>query len=381
MSIKYLWIDSEVNLYTPARDEFFIELSKQSTFHNLKINDSINNSNIDLIYFINSFIKKNNIDFLLLDPWELLFEFYFQNNNRFQFYNITTSKTPIISKFISKFFNKLECKKIFLGGWFDFHRLDTETVDIISNFLNDKNNFFFGLTNKYYKKNSQIKNIPSFTTNINKIDLEIKFKKNFIPFQHFFSFEYNFKKDFLLNVPGARGSYPLREKIYNDLMLYNYENSNEFKFLNNMRKINYNNYLNSKNKFTLKLFNDFYYYMISKSKYNYTDGGLMGYPIKKYIEIPAMNSILISEEIEAIEDLGYEKNINFIEYKKGENLIEKIITLDDEKCSNILINSRKLIKNFHTVEIRINNFITICNKILKEQYNSSFYYNGKMIIN
>ena len=76
MGIKYLWIDSEVNLYTPVRDEFFIELSKQSTFHNLKINDSINNSNIDLIYFINSFIKKNNIDFLLLDPWELLFEFY-----------------------------------------------------------------------------------------------------------------------------------------------------------------------------------------------------------------------------------------------------------------------------------------------------------------
>ena len=111
----------------------------------------------------------------------------------------------------------MECKKIFLGGWFDFHRLDTETVDIISNFLNDKNNFFFGLTNKYYKKNSQIKNIPSFTTNINKIDLEIKFKKNFIPFQHFFSFEYNFKKDFLLNVPGAKGSYPLRKKIYDDL--------------------------------------------------------------------------------------------------------------------------------------------------------------------
>ena len=129
--------------------------------------------------------------------------------------------------------------------------------------MNDKNNFFFGLTNKYYKKNSQIKNIPSFTTNINKIDLEIKFKKNFIPFQHFFSFEYNFKKDFLLNVPGARGSYPLREKIYNDLMLYNYENSNEFKFLNNMHKMNYSNYLNTKDKFSLKLFNDFFNFINS----------------------------------------------------------------------------------------------------------------------
>ena len=92
---------------------------------------------------------------------------------------------------------------------------------------------------------------------------------------------------------------------------------------------------------------------IVDSKYAFTCGSLFAYPVRKFFEIPALGSVLITPECNGFEALGFRDGHNAI-LCKPENLIdvEKRLAADPDMAQSIADAGRKLIGERHTVEVR-----------------------------
>lgn len=98
--------------------------------------------------------------------------------------------------------------------------------------------------------------------------------------------------------------------------------------------------------------------LLQKSKITITGGSIFNVPVQKYVEIPAANSLLMSNWFPDLGLLGFIPGTNIITYHK-ENVIEVVEELlkDEEKIRQISANGYNLIILNHTSEIRAKQFI------------------------
>jgi len=113
-----------------------------------------------------------------------------------------------------------------------------------------------------------------------------------------------------------------------------------------------------------------YVKVLNKAKICITGGSIFNAPVQKYVEIPAVGTLLMSNWFADLGLLGYKDKHNMIAYNE-ENLIPLVEGLlkDEERLNHIAANGTDLILSNHTSDIRakqfINNICQIVNKPLK----------------
>lgn len=114
--------------------------------------------------------------------------------------------------------------------------------------------------------------------------------------------------------------------------------------------------------------NEDYINILNMAKICITGGSIFNAPVQKYVEIPAVGTLLMSNWFSDLGLLGYQDGHNMVAYNK-ENLVDKVEGLlkDNDKITKIANNGMKLIHSKHTSSIRAKQFINnICQIIGKE---------------
>lgn len=126
--------------------------------------------------------------------------------------------------------------------------------------------------------------------------------------------------------------------------------------------------------------------LVNIAKICVTGGSIYNAPVQKYVEIPACNTLLMSNWFPDLGLMGYRDNYNMVAYTP-ENLIKKVEGLlkDGKRLSYIAKNGMSLMLSNHTSEIRskqfINNICQILDKPLEYPKTSpcSYQVNFKRI--
>jgi len=382
VNLNLLWINPGVEIYTPHRIEFFQELFKSKKLKIYSLNDFDKKYDKDDIHRLNQFIKEKNIDFILLEPIQLIES---RLDNAFLKRAINFNKYLIENcRFLMKNYEQLECKKILIGTWLDIHSFTMDDRDIFLNFLKG-GNLFYGVSSKNISFNLD-PTIQTLNRKPSKIYHELQihdnFKDQFVPYIHSIKKLKNIcDKDFMIHVPGSIGNYPQRKKVLNEIVSNkDLHSSNYITLLNHHKKIHMDTY-EKKNLENFYLYNYFYSLVIEKSKYNYVDGGFMNVPVRKYVEVPSLGSCMISPNLPVLKEYGFTKNIDFIEYDERNNIKDLINDVSDTEYSRILNSSREKIKKNHTNEKRCDDFVKAFKKVLTNEYNGSSYIDGKLVFN
>jgi len=156
----------------------------------------------------------------------------------------------------------------------------------------------------------------------------------------------NLKKEIDLLQTGATSSvYTLRNFIKN----FNFKNIN-YKFTDRPSDTSIEKWPIGKD----------YIDLINKSTFTVACGSKYNYPVLKYFEIPACNSIIYGSYSDELRSLGFLKNVNFIEAntKNPEEHI-KLLLKNKELINNLSLNGLKLINEKHSNLIRINQMYNI----------------------
>jgi len=110
--------------------------------------------------------------------------------------------------------------------------------------------------------------------------------------------------------------------------------------------------------------------LLQKSKITITGGSIFDAPVQKYVEIPAANSLLMSNWFPDLGLMGFLPDTNMVTYHR-ETVVETVEDLlkDEEKIKRISSNGHNLILMRHTSEIRAKQFINfVCNIIGRDTY-------------
>lgn len=111
---------------------------------------------------------------------------------------------------------------------------------------------------------------------------------------------------------------------------------------------------------------EIYAKIINKSRLVITDSSIYKYPVLKYFEIPACQSVLCADYLPELRDLGFIHNENMIALKKNMNIRKTILNLlkDKEKLDSIAQKANELVHTKHTLKIRAQEFVKNIKRIL-----------------
>lgn len=106
---------------------------------------------------------------------------------------------------------------------------------------------------------------------------------------------------------------------------------------------------------------------INRAKIFFTDDLVYKYPIKKYFEVPACNTLLLAPGSNELKDLGFKDGETFVEINES-NFYERAVYYLNNKEERIAISKRgyELVNSHHTTEIRVGQFVEYINKFLHE---------------
>ena len=108
--------------------------------------------------------------------------------------------------------------------------------------------------------------------------------------------------------------------------------------------------------------------LLQKAKICVTGGSVFNAPVQKYVEIPADNSLLLTNWFPDLGLMGFVPGTNMMSYFK-ENLIETVENLldNEEEIKRISNNGHNLILMKHTSEMRAKQFVNFICAILGSQ--------------
>ena len=131
----------------------------------------------------------------------------------------------------------------------------------------------------------------------------------------------------------------------------------------------------------MRLYNTFFRNEIDCSKYVFTCGSGLEWPIRKFFEIPAAGSLLLAKPFYNSEKLGFIDGENFI--KTDYNDIEdKIKWLEENPqiAQKIAKNGQDLIWKTHSLNARTEQLRESLEAIIENRFNGTYWENGKFYI-
>ena len=122
---------------------------------------------------------------------------------------------------------------------------------------------------------------------------------------------------------------------------------------------------------------------ISQSLMSITCDGSIGYPVRKFFEIPAYGSILAAKFFKEPEALGFldGENCFFLEEERLERIDELICFLksDSKEAERIARVGQEMVREFHTVDTRVNQFIEIAAAVAKGTLKTTRWEDGRLV--
>ncbi|TMV53022.1 glycosyltransferase family 1 protein [Paenibacillus mesophilus] len=97
---------------------------------------------------------------------------------------------------------------------------------------------------------------------------------------------------------------------------------------------------------------------INRARIFLTDGSMYNYPVAKYFEVPACNTLLLASGARELTDLGFIDKQNFVAvteadfYDKAMHYLHK-----EDKRIEIALKGHRLVAEHHSTEIRVGQFI------------------------
>ncbi len=110
---------------------------------------------------------------------------------------------------------------------------------------------------------------------------------------------------------------------------------------------------------------------INRSKMFFTCGTTFGYPVAKYFEVPACNTLLIAKGNRDLEDLGFVSGENFVECNENNFYDLAMYYLRNEgERKRIAQNGYNLVHSRHTNRVRAQEFVRTLSEDLKFLWNN-----------
>ncbi len=284
---------------------------------------------------------------------------------------------------IFKDFLSLPQKKIFSALESDYYNFSPEQISIV------KSNFdlIIGLSNQFVRPISELQelNRESFgaKANDNWANFSNDFKKRFIPFHHFVSDdEFNYiplsirKSDW--SIPGVR--YAKRSEAFKFL-----SESDEHTLSKKIR-VPWAGLLSriGLKPFTHRSFVNYYQESfrneIKSSRFAYTCGSRLKYPLRKFFEIPALGTVLVCSPCSGFDGLGFKNGINsIIAEPNNVNEVGKFLSKDLDYAQTIANAGRKLINDNHTVLARAKQLRSVLDSFTSGNWSGGEWVNGKLV--
>ncbi len=121
--------------------------------------------------------------------------------------------------------------------------------------------------------------------------------------------------------------------------------------------------------------------ILERSKASFTCGSALGYPLRKYLEIPAAGSILLCKPFLNFHNLGYKSGENCFSVDEND-LVEMVqeISRDYSSFSKIKVNASELLLSTHSYEARKTQLKSALQAIVKKEFNGSFWSSGSFCL-
>lgn len=221
----------------------------------------------------------------------------------------------------------------------------------------------FTETRRHYIRKNNIRHL--FTIPRNKfLESYPEYKNQMTWFPHFINQnlfrDYTLKKDIDLLMLGAVNDvYPLRKKI-----LHFYQNNPNFIYHSHP---GYGDLLESTSKNGVYTGKE-YAMEINRAKIFFTCPSIYYYPVMKYFEVLACNTLLLAPTFKELEDLGFIPGIHFVDINE-QNFMEKakFYLNHEEERNRIAEQGYKFVHQFHSLPIRAQQLVNKIEVIIKNE--------------
>lgn len=130
------------------------------------------------------------------------------------------------------------------------------------------------------------------------------------------------------------------------------------------------------------LFNFFWQERFRRSKFAYTCGSSLGFPIRKYFEIPASGALLLADKCNGFSALGFrDKENSLIIDVTYISEVGEWLQNNTELIQKIAKSGQELVWNKHTISARAKQYKKAINAIYSKQFFGSKWVNGNFQLN
>jgi hypothetical protein len=291
----------------------------------------------------------------------------------YNYFNVTS--IPKIFQEIKMFFTKENLPKILIPN-IDYYIITKQDIE----FIQKTNPYIISRDKAFWKSIDELEDIKNekFGRNVNDnwYNFITNVKKKIISFPGIISeteFKYHpldLRKNEIV-VPGVtyhnRG---LAIKTLNKSKYRYYSRHNKRKVLSRIiSKLN--------SRFLVSYYNHSFNKSIEDSKVAFTCGSALGYPLRKFIEIPAMGTLMFAKPFFGYKEFGYVNEKNFIKCEPYE-INEKLdFYLNASKKSQQIVNeSQKFLLDKHSFSARKKQLLLVINLIKSNSFYGSQWVNG-----
>lgn len=117
----------------------------------------------------------------------------------------------------------------------------------------------------------------------------------------------------------------------------------------------------------------------SVSTFSWVDGSYLNYPVRKYIEMPLTNSIIVSPKNASLEAMGFKhlESIVFLDLNHADSELQTIKLISRNKRAEIRRKAVSLVKQNHAVEIQLSRLFEFIELYESETPMTGFLIEGK----
>lgn len=128
---------------------------------------------------------------------------------------------------------------------------------------------------------------------------------------------------------------------------------------------------------TISFLNWAFHNALRRSKYSYTCGGYLNWPIRKYLEIPASGCVIVCEKSNGFSDLGFLDRTNAIVCRAADILdAHSWLKSDPDRAQRIADAGRELVTRQHSVDARARQIGAALERIMQGRFHGSRWRGG-----
>jgi len=379
--MKILYLDLNIQYHNPTRNNIVLLLKSIGELYCYGLgyqSNSILEDGVDKFYETNG-----PFDFIITNE-HIVFGSQnikaYKRNYYFQFNNIDIEKNVIE---LNEFFHKSSSNKIVFLLESDYYNFKKERIDR----LISCNPYIIGFGESLISSIDELEDLKKESFGDKANDNWFNFVKQnskIIELPHFvnsneFYFETLSNRKNIIYIAGT--NYYHRKMVMDSIKKSNYKTDN-IKIYNKiyslMRKIHLKP---DSHPILMRLYNTLFRNEIEHSKYTFTCGSALNWPIRKFFEIPTMGSLLFAKPFKNADKLGFIDNKTYIK-SNHKNIIEKIdfFEKNPKVAQEIATNGQNMIWKNHSLDARVKQLKEVFKAILIKKYNSSYWNNGEFYV-